>query len=289
VNPTEQEPERPKAVEGEYLAPDPHPASGRNWRAAGGGAVGLAVLFAKFKGLIFALLNLKWLLVLGKFGLSGFSFLASIWFYALFFGWKFAVVFVLMLLLHEAGHAVFVRGYGLSVPSIYFLPGLGAFTQFSGTYTPYQEAVIAFGGPLFGAIGASVCFVYGTLTNEPFWLALAYTAFFLNLFNMIPLGIFDGARITGAISPKLWIAGFVIVIALAVAFHWWSPILLIVVLLGIPRTIQAWRGTLDARYATVTPTEKAKIATAYFGLLAIMLAGLVFSQVSVPGHAFRPL
>jgi Zn-dependent protease len=285
VIPSEKEPERHDIVEGEYLAPDPHPASGRNWRAAGGGAIGLAVLAAKFKGLIFALLNLKWLLFASKFALSGFSFLASIWFYALFFGWKFAVVFVLLILLHEAGHAVFVRGYGLSAPGIYFVPGLGAFTTFSGAYTPYQEATIAFGGPLFGAIGGLVCLGYGTVTNEPFWLAIANTCFFLNLFNMIPLGIFDGARITGAISPKLWIGGFVIVVTLAIAFHWWSPILLILIVLGIPRTIQAWRGTLDARYATVTPAEKAQIATAYFGLLAILLAGLVFSQVSIPGHS----
>jgi len=194
-------------------------------------------------------------------------------------------MFALLILLHEVGHAVFVRGYGLSVPNIYFLPGLGAFTSFSGSYTPYQEALIAFGGPLFGAIGAGVCLAYGVLTNEPFWLALAYTAFFLNLFNMIPLGIFDGARITGAISPKLWIAGFVIVVTLAIAFHWWSPILLIVIVLGIPRTIAAWRGTLDARYAAVTPAEKLKIATAYFGLLAILIAGVVFSHVGVPGHS----
>jgi len=293
MNPTghDDEPHEPphEAIEGEYLAPDPHPASGRNWKAAGGSAVGIALLAAKFKGLIFALLNLKYLFFVGKFGLSALSFLASIWFYVALFGWKFGVAFTLLLLLHEAGHAVFVRGYGLSVPNIYFLPGFGAFTSFTGTYTPYQEATIAFGGPLFGAIGGLVCFAYGALTNEPFWFAVAYTTFFLNAFNMIPLGFFDGGRITGAISPKLWIGGIVLVVTVAIAFHWWSPILLLVLALSIPRTIAAWKGADDARYASVTDAEKTKIAVAYFGLLAIMLAGLVFSHVAVPGHSFAPV
>jgi Zn-dependent protease len=273
-------------VEGEYLAPDrSNPASGRNWRAAGGTAVGLAVLFAKFKGLLFALLSLKWLLFAGKFALTGFSFLASIWFYALYFGWKFAIVFVLLIAVHELGHAIFVRAYGLAMPGIYFVPGFGAFTTWrGGTQSVYQEAVIAFGGPLLGTIGGVVCLLYGLATNEPFWTAAAYTAFFLNLINMVPLAFFDGGRITGVLSPNFWIAGFVIVIVAAIAFHWWSPILFLVVLLSLPRMISAWRGELDPRYAAVPPSQKASIGIAYFGLLAVLLACLVISKTGVPGY-----
>jgi Zn-dependent protease len=284
MNPSGDDHTKPEPVEGEYLAPDPHPASGRNWgKTAGGGILGLGLLAAKFKGLLLVLLNLKYALFFGKFALSGFSFLASIWLYVAWFGWKFGVAFALLILLHEAGHAVFVRGYGLSVPNIYFLPGLGAFTSFTGTYTPYQEATIAFGGPLFGTIGGLVCLAYGAATNEPFWFAVAYTTFFLNAFNMIPLGFFDG-RITGAISPKLWIGGLVVVAAAAIGFHWWNPIVLLVLALSIPRTISAWRGNLDARYASVTAQEKTKIGLAYFGLLAVALGGLALSHVVVPNH-----
>ncbi len=276
---------KPAPIEGEYLPPEANPASGRNWRAAGGTAVGLAVLLAKFKGLLFALLNLKWIFFASKFALTGFSFLASIWFYALFFGWKFAIVLVLLIAVHEVGHAIFVRGFGLSAPGIYFVPGLGAFTTWKGgTQSVYQESVIAFGGPLLGTIGGLVCFGYGAATNEPFWYAAANVAFFLNLFNMIPLGVFDGGRITAAISPNLWIAGFIIVVAAAVAFHWWSPILLILILLSIPRAVEAWKGRLDPRYYDVPGNQKVAITCAYFGLLAILLACLVFSRVAVPGQ-----
>ena len=90
----------------------PEPSSSR-WRTAGGAAVGLAVLLAKFKTALFALLNLKWLLLGSKFLISGLSFVASIWFYALFFGWKFGIVFVLLIAIHEAGHILFMRAVGL--------------------------------------------------------------------------------------------------------------------------------------------------------------------------------
>jgi Zn-dependent protease len=284
--PGDDRPTQPDVVEGTYLPPESNPASGRNWKAAGGTAVGFAVLAAKFKGLLFALLNLKWIFFASKFALTGFTFLASIWFYALFFGWKFGVVFVLLIAIHELGHLIFVRGYGLSAPAIVFLPGLGAFTSWKGgSTTVYQESVIAFGGPLLGTIGGLVCFAYGALTNEPFWYAAANTAFFLNLINMIPLSVFDGGRMTAAISPNLWIAGFVIVIGAAVAFHWWSAILLIVVALSIPRAIEAFRGKLDPRYYAVPSAQKVAISLAYFGLLAVLLACLVFSRVVIPGHA----
>ena len=288
TNPGEPQPPapRPGVVEGAYLPPEEHPASGRNWKAAGGTAVGLAVLAAKFKSILFALLNLKWIFFASKFALTGFSFLASIWFYALFFGWKFGIVFVLLIAIHELGHLIFVRGYGLSAPAIVFLPGFGAFTTWKGgSTTVYQESVIAFGGPLLGTLGGLACFAYGAVTNEPFWYAAAYTAFFLNLFNMIPLGVFDGGRMTAAISPNLWIAGFVIVVAAAVAFHWWSPLLLIVIALSIPRAVAAFRGTLDPRYAAVPAQQKATIAFAYFGLLALLLACLVVTRVVVPANA----
>jgi len=263
--------------------------SGRNWGKTGGGiAVGIAALLAKFKFLALALLKFKYLFYAGKFGITALSFIASIWFYTLFFGFKFAIVFVLLIAIHEIGHVIFIRGFGLSAPAVFFLPGFGAFTTWrEPPRSIYQESIIAFGGPLLGALSAIVCFAYGYATHEPFWYACAYTAFFLNLFNMIPLGFFDGGRMTGAISPALWIVGFVGVIAAAVVFHWWSPILLIVVLLSIPRAVKAWRGQLDPRYYGIAPAQRLTVAVAYFGLLAVLAAGTVYMRVDVPGHTLH--
>jgi Zn-dependent protease len=276
------EPQHP--VEGEYLAPEANPSSGRNWKAAGGTAVGIGLLLAKFKTLLFALLNMKWLLLGGKFALTGASFLASIWFYSLFYGWKFAIVFVLLIAVHEAGHVIFVRGFGLSAPGVYFVPGLGAFTSWSGAPTSVlQEATIAFGGPLLGGLAGAACLAYGVATGSGFWIAAAYVAFFLNLFNMIPIAFLDGGKMTGGISPRLWIVGFVFVVVAAVAFKWWNPILLILIALSIPRVVQTFRGQVEARYLSVPERDRTAITLAYFGLLAALVAGLVVSHVSVPG------
>jgi Zn-dependent protease len=285
VNPPPQSPGDDRPVEGEYLAPSKSPASGRNWRAKGGWLVGAGVLAAKFKGLLLVLLNFKYALYASKFALSAVSFIASIWFYTLFFGFKFAIVFVLLIAIHELGHVIFVRGFGLAAPFVFFLPGFGAFTTWRDPpKSVYQESVIAFGGPLLGTLGGLVCYAYGYVTHEPFWYACANTAFFLNLFNMIPLSFFDGGRMTGAISPAFWLLGFAIVVGGAVAFHWWSPILLLLILLSIPRVVQAYRGRLDPRYYGIPGTQRLGISLAYFGLLAVLLACLIFTRVSIPGH-----
>lgn len=283
----EAEPERAgarQAVEGTYLPPD-EPERKNRWRNAGGAAVGLGVLFAKFKGLLFALLNLKWLLLGGKFLISGLSFLASIWFYALFFGWKFGIVFVLLIAIHEAGHILFMRAVGLPASLPYFIPGLGAFTALRAPLPSiFQESIVAFGGPLLGTLGGIACFAYGYATGSAFWVAAAYTAFFLNLFNMFPVAFLDGGRMTGAISPSLWAFGLVGLVFFAVAFHWWSPLLLILILFGVPRVISAWRGKLDPVYYNIPTSQRVTMSLAYFGLIAVLLVFLLASRVTVPGH-----
>jgi hypothetical protein len=77
-----------------------------------------------------------------------------------------------------------------------------------------------------------------------------------------------------------------VVIVAAVAFHWWSPILILVVLLSLPRAIAAFRGKLDPQTYDVTDGQRATIAIAYFGLLALLLACMVITHVTLPG---RPL
>lgn len=258
------------------------PVATPDWRRrVGGPLVGLGLVGLKFKAFFLALLNFKWAFIAAKYGLTAFSFVASIWFYTLFFGFKFALVFVLLIAVHEAGHAIFVRGFGIAVPAIYFIPGLGAMTTWSGKTSVVQESVIAFGGPLLGGLASAVCFGYGIATHEPFWLACAYTGFFLNLFNMVPLAMLDGGRMTAAISPFFWIFGVVAIVAAALAFHWWSPVLLLVLVLSVPQAIAAYRGKVDPRYYQVGGRERALISIAYFALLGGLLAGLVAAHVPV--------
>lgn len=260
----------------------PLPPNRGGWdkaKAAAATAVSAALLSGKLKGLLLLLLNLKWFALAGKFGLSALSFFASIWFYALFWGWKFAAVFVLLILIHEMGHMLFIRWYGVPASLPYFIPGLGAFVAFKGRPASIlHESYIALGGPLLGTLGALCCYGYGQVRFDPFWIAAAYSGFSLNFFNLFPVLPLDGGRVVGSITPRIWIVGFIALITAMLAFHWWNPLLLILIILGIPRAIDAWRNS-DEAYTVLTKAQRIGIATAYFGLCGVLLVLILLSRV----------
>ena len=116
-------------AQGEYLPPDPSEQRRQNRaKGLGAGAVGFGLLLAKFKGLLLLLLNFKWIFILLKVFTYGGSFFLSLVLYAMFWGWKFALVFVLMILAHEMGHYVTIRNYGLPARLPMFVPFIGAYT-----------------------------------------------------------------------------------------------------------------------------------------------------------------
>ena len=274
-------PAQPPVYEGEYIPPPPK--QGERWKTAGTAAVGLGLVAAKFKTLLLVLLNLKWFAVGAKVLLSGFSFFASVWFYALFWGWKFALAFTVLLLVHELGHALVMRLYGVPASLPYFIPGLGALIQLKGRpASALEEAYVALGGPLFGTLGALACYLTAQATGDQFWMAAAYVGFFLNLFNLAPALPLDGGRSVGAVSPRIWIFGLGALVVAAIAFHWWNPLILILLLMSVPQAIAAWRNTGNDAYHTLTVTQRAGVAIAYFGLAGFLFAAMLASRVTVP-------
>ena len=57
----------------------------------------------------------------------------------------------------------------------------------------------------FWALAAAACHALGLVLDYPLLIALAWTAYFLNLFNLTPVGMLDGGRIVTALSPWLWL------------------------------------------------------------------------------------
>ena len=77
-----------------------------------------------------------------------------------------------------------------------FIPFLGAYVALRGQpFDPWRNALVSVAGPVAGGIAALACLVYGTATGSDLLLALAYAGFFLNLVNLIPIGILDGGHI----------------------------------------------------------------------------------------------
>jgi Zn-dependent protease len=114
--------------------------------------------------------------------------------YALIFGWKFAVGFVLLIFIHELGHYIEAKREGLNPKLPVFIPFLGAYVQYTRGH-PWQTVRVAIAGPILGGAAAGVCLAIAQSNGSRLMYALAYSGFFLNLFNMIPFGIFDGGAV----------------------------------------------------------------------------------------------
>ena len=115
--------------------------------------------------------------------------------YALIWGWKFAVGFVLLILVHEMGHFVEARRQGLDPALPVFLPFLGAYVALRNVpFDPWRNGLVSLAGPVAGGLGAFALLAVGEAQDSRFLLALAYVGFFLNLFNMLPIGFLDGGH-----------------------------------------------------------------------------------------------
>jgi Zn-dependent protease len=116
--------------------------------------------------------------------------------YALIWGWKFAVGFVLLILVHELGHFIEAKRQGLDVSLPRFIPFFGAYVIVrDAPINPWLNSLVALAGPAVGGLGAAACLVLAEAQDSRFLFALAYTGFLLNLLNMIPVWILDGGSV----------------------------------------------------------------------------------------------
>ena len=185
--------------------------------------IALALLLWKAKFIFVAIFKLK------IFTTSA-SMLVSVGAYALFWGWKFAVGFVLLLFVHELGHYLEARRQGLNVSAPMFIPFLGAAILLKeNPLNAWREALVAFAGPVVGSLGCAVVWFVGEQQDSEFLLALAFTGFLVNLFNLIPVVPLDGGRIAAAIHPGVWVLGFLGLVALL--FIAPNPLLILIVII----------------------------------------------------------
>jgi Zn-dependent protease len=209
----------------------------------------------------------------GKLLTTGSTMLISVFVYALIFGWKYAVGFVALLFVHEMGHYLAAKQRGLPVGAPTFIPFLGAWIELKELpHDAETEAFVGLGGPLLGTVGALVAYWMAKSWDQTWLLAVSYSGFFLNLFNLIPISPFDGGRITAVLSPRIWFLGVPVLVAL---FYFSpSPMLLLVALLAAPQLLKAWRYRKDSEeartYYAVSGKVKWEYGTYYMLLLAFL-------------------
>jgi Zn-dependent protease len=236
-------------------------------------AAGAAIvaLLAKLKAILLLLPKFKLLATAGTMVVSIVAY-GSIW------GFAFGAGFVLLILVHEMGHVIQLRREGIKASAPIFIPFLGAVIgSRSLGDNALAEARVGLAGPVLGSIGAAVCLVIWHATGNAMWGALAYTGFFLNLFNLIPMVPLDGGRAMAAMAPWMWVAGFA---GLAVlAFLYPNPIFILILLLGAYEIYRRWQrhrsgAPVDLAYYKVAPLDRARVAAVYLILIALLVVGM---------------
>ena len=223
-----------------------------------------AVILALLSKAKFLIVFLK----LGKFAATLGSMLITIWIYAVTYGWFFGVGFVMLIMFHEMGHFYMAKREKLDVSTPLFIPFVGAVISMKEIpRSVLTESKIALGGPVAGTIASAFCLVLYYFSKNHMFIALAYTGFFMNLFNLIPISPLDGGRIVSIVSNKIWYIG--IPILAFVYIKNFNPIILIVLLSGIRQLYLEWKDP-NFKYYHSTFMQKLAFGSIYFGLVIIL-------------------
>jgi Zn-dependent protease len=252
---------------------------------------GLAGIGTGLAAFVAAILKLPWLLALLKFGWLGLSAFISIVLYSLVFGWYFAVGLVILLFIHEMGHALVMKLKRIPIGGIVFVPFLGAaVTMRQMPRNALDEAEVGIAGPIAGAIASGVCLWIAQLHPDPtnIWAPLAYFGFFLNLFNLIPIVPFDGGRVLAAIDRRIWLIGFLGLLAFQIwewlhgDFSAWLLIYIAVAATQLGSRGFSLRPSESNSYYDVPVGSRISLSLLYFGLVAVLVLGMSMAHAIMP-------
>jgi Zn-dependent protease len=151
-----------------------------------------------------------------------------------------------------------------------------------------MEACVGIGGPILGSLGAVLCNVIGEVTHSYVFIALAFMGYFLNLFNLTPVGMLDGGRIVTALSRWLWLPGMGVLLW----FGWQYPnfIVWLVIIASLPRVISLFRKKTEEerRYYEVTPSQRWTMSILYFGLIIMLILGMRLAETDLKDQGLHP-
>jgi len=229
----------------------------------------IALALLKWGGILLAFLSkIKIFVIIGKLLLTSSTMLLSMWAYSTLYGWPFAVGIVMLIFVHECGHAVAAKMRGIPVSFMVFVPLMGAAVGRERLGKDMAEdAFIAIMGPAVGTAGAVLCAAFGLITGQAFLFALAQWGIFINLLNLLPTVPLDGGRIVQLFSPKILAFGALLMIPLG----FMNPFIWLLGLLSLPRIIGGWKADPATQpYYFVSPAVKWKYGLAYAGLAVFL-------------------
>jgi Zn-dependent protease len=226
-------------------------------KGAAGIGPALLLLLSKGKLLLLGLTKIGTLL----------SMLAFVGVYWALYGWPFAVGIVLSIYVHEMGHVLMLRNYGIPASAPMFIPGFGAFISMRGhSITRIQDSRVGLAGPIygFGAAVFALLLAYGT--GNKTCAAIAHFGAVINLFNLIPVWQLDGSRGIASLTRQQRM-----LILSAVAILWLATSETMLFLIGLALVFRLF--TKDA------PSEPDQTGLLQFlGILSALTAVAVVAQ-----------
>jgi Zn-dependent protease len=240
----------------------PAPPSENKWAQKLGPVGPLAVILAKGKFLLTTIFKLKFLL----------SFVVFFGFYWAAYGMKFGVGFAVLILIHEMGHFIDISRRGLPADMPVFLPGFGAYVRWQAAGVPIEtQAEVSLAGPFAGLLAAIACAAIWYQTQDQLWAALAYSGAWLNLLNLIPVWMLDGAHAARALDKTQRLLLLMACLGLWVVFRE-NFLFLVAIAAGY-----------QAFFAGDLPPRASRITLIYF---VVVLAGLSAVMWAVPHQGF---
>src|SRR5206468_3376668 len=178
-----------------------------------------------------------------------------------------------LLFVHEMGHVIQLKREGVPASAPMFIPFLGAVVGMKRLPDDAAaEARVGLAGPVLGSIACLIPLGLYAATGNHLFQALAFTGFFLNLFNLAPVLPLDGGRAMAALSPWMWLVGFGILLGVGIAFP--NPIIILILVLGGFETYRRFRHRNDTSYYSVPLKTRFLVAAVYVCLAAALVLAM---------------
>lgn len=245
-------------------------------------------------------------LVALKFATTGWTMLLSAWVYSVQVGWPFAALLVGLILLHEIGHGVAARRIGIRIGVPVFIPFFGAMIAIRDRPRDrWEDFVVAAGGPLIGGMASVACLASSALLDggaQRLLHGAGFFALFLNLYNLLPVWIFDGAKMLPLVRGRDGLIGLAIAGGVTIASGLWAShvngmavIVLVVVAWQVAMASRAVRGAPETLLERLQPSaggpsspapeqvpsrQRRIAAVAYFGMLALYASLVQLTDVA---------
>lgn len=193
------------------------------------------------------------------------SILAALLLWGITIDWSTALMLIVILFVHESGHALLMRRFGYRDMSMFFIPFIGAVVTGKPKELPaWKQALVLFAGPVPGLLAGLLILLLGAWQLLPSWgfdwTTLGAMALTVNLFNLLPITPLDGGQLMGIAVFNRWpfsrllfsLAGIAGIVALALWLRRPATFFIAAVLLAGLRAQfrllhlhRAWDETLD--------------------------------------------